>query len=126
MATTTPKQKKSRLSSDKEFLKKLVTMLEKEKLTKEQLAAKLELDGAKKVTDSILLAAVKFAGNSGFLSNIVEKTGGRERKGPEYSSKRGLVVPAYMFDGKDVADGQKYEMNYGIRTGIITLKPLGD
>jgi hypothetical protein len=120
----TTKQKRSRLSSDKDFLNKLISILEKEKMTKEELAQKLGMDGAKKVTDSILLSAVKLAGNSVFLSNILEKVGGRVKSGPQYSVKRGLVVPAYMFDGKDVSDGQKYEMNYGIRTGIITLKPI--
>ena len=124
MATTTPKQKRSRHSSDKDFLNKLVSILEKDRMTKEELAARLGLDSAKKVTDSILLSAVKLAGNSVFLSNIVEKVGGRAKSGPHYSVKKGLVVPAYMFDGKDVSDGQKYTFNYGLRTGIITLKPI--
>ena len=124
--TAAPKQKKSRLSSDKEFLKKLVSLLEKDKLTKEQLAEKLGFEKGKKISDSILLSAVKFAGNSGFLSNIIEKKGGPARKGPEYSAKNGLVIPAYMFEGKDVVEGQKYDMNYRIRTGIVTLKPVGD
>lgn len=124
MATTTPKQKRSRHSSDKDFLNKLVSILEKDRMTKEELAARLGLDSAKKVTDSILLSAVKLAGNSVFLSNIVEKVGGRAKSGPQYSEKKGLVIPAYMFDGKDVSDGQKYTFNYGLRTGIITLKPI--
>ncbi|MBU1565091.1 MAG: hypothetical protein KJ630_05620 [Proteobacteria bacterium] len=125
MTTTAPKTR-SRLSSDKEFLKKLVTILEKDQLTKEQLAVALGLENGKKISDSILLAAVKFAGNSSFLSNIIEKKGGPARKGIEYSAKKGLIIPAYMFEGKNVADGQKYEMNYGVRTGIVTLKPVDE
>lgn len=127
MGTPTPSQKAKRrkLSTDQELLKKLLTLLEREKFTKEELAAKLELDGPKQINDSLLLAAVKLSGGSAFLSNIVEKTGGRRsEKGPEYSAKKGLVVPAHMFEGKGVVEGQKYEMNYGIRTGTVTLKTI--
>jgi hypothetical protein len=124
---TETKQKKPRHSADKVFLKNLISFLEKEPLTKDQLAKKLGLDGGKKVTDTILLAAVRLAGNSDFLKNIKEKTGGRVRRNqPQYSAKKGLVIPAWQFDGKDVVDGQKYEMTFGSRKGIITLRPVDD
>lgn len=124
---TETKQKKPRRSTDKVFLKKLISFLEKEPLTKDQLAEKLDLDGGKKVTDTILLAAVRLAGNSNFLENIKEKTGGRVRRTiPQYSMKKGLVIPAWQFEGKDVVDGQKYEMTFGSRKGVITLRPVGD
>lgn len=121
------KQKRRKLSTDQDLLKKLLTLLEREKFTKEQLADKLELDSPKQITDSLLLAAIKLAGNSKFLSNIIENSvGGRrgKKKGPEYSAKKGLVVPVHVFEGINVAHGQKYTMAYGVRTGIITLKPV--
>ena len=125
---TETKQKKTRHSTDKDFLKKLLTFLEKEQLTKDELAEKLELDGGgKRITDSILLAAVRLAGKSDFLENIKEKTGGRVRRNqPQYSAKKGLVIPAWQFEGKDVLDGQKYEMTFGSRKRIITLRPIDD
>lgn len=125
--TPAPKAKRRRLVNDQELLKKLLTLLERDKFTKEELAAKLELESPKQINDSLLLAAVKLAGGSAFLSNIIEKTGGsRARKGPQYSSNKGLIVPAWMFEGKELVDGQKYTMNFGIRTGIITLKPMDE
>ena len=123
MKEKTTKIKRRRLSNDQDLLKKLLTLLERDKFTKEELAAKLELDSPKQITDSLLLAAVKLAGNSSCLSNIIEKAGGRTKKGPRYSEKKGLVIPAWMFEGKDVPDGQKYTMTFGSRKGIITLKP---
>jgi len=125
---TETKQKKPRHSTDKAFLKKLLTFLEKEQLTKDELAEKLELDGGgKRITDSILLGAVRLAGNSDFLKNIKEKTGGRVRRNqPQFSMKKGLVIPAWQFEGKDVADGQKYDITFGTRKGIITLRPIDD
>jgi hypothetical protein len=124
--TTTPKTKRRKLSKDQDLLKKLLTLLERDKLTKEELAEKLELDGPKQINDGLLLAAVKLAGNSNFLSNIIENNGGgrRTKKGPEYSAKKGLVVPAWILQEKGIAEGQKYEVTYGIRTGIVTLKPI--
>ena len=119
----TPIKRRQRLANNKEFLKNLVSVLRKECLTKEQLAEKLDIPDSKKLTDSIFLAAVKLEGNSIFLDNLVEKTAGRAKKGPQYSAKRGLVIPSWIFEGKDITDGQKYTMKYGIRTGIITLKP---
>jgi hypothetical protein len=120
-----PKLKRQRLTSDKAFLKKLISILEKEIMTKEQLAEKLGLDNAKKISDSVLLAAIKLSGNSIFLDNLSEKTTrGRVKKGPHYSQKKGLVVPSWMFEGMDMIDGQKFTMSYGKRKGIITLKPI--
>lgn len=117
-----PKQKRARLGNDKEFLNKLVTILEKEKLTKEELAQRLGLDNAKKISDTVLLAAVKLAGDSSFLTNIGGKTSGRIKKGAQYAQKKGLVIPAWMFEGKTVADGQQFMVQFG-RKGIITLRP---
>ncbi len=124
MAEKTQKEKRRRLSNDQDLLKKLLTMLEREKFTKEELAEKLELDGPNQINDRLLLSAVRLAGNSTFLSNIIEKVGGRAKKGPQYSAKKGLVIPAWMFEGKGIADGLKYEMKFGNRKGIITLKPI--
>lgn len=128
MAENTPKAKRRRLSNDQDLLKKLLTLLERDKFTKEELAEKLELDGPKQINDGLLLAAVKLAGNSNFLSNIIENNGGgrRTKKGAQYSEKRGLTVPAYLLDGKGIVDGQKYTMTFGIRTGIIKLTPAGE
>jgi hypothetical protein len=118
------KQKRQRLASNKEFLKNLVSVLREECLTKEQLAEKLDISDPKKLNDSVFLAAVKFEGDSIFLDNLIEKTTvGRAKKGPQYSTKRGLIIPSWMFEGKNVADGQKYTLKYGVRTGIITLTP---
>ena len=118
-----PKQKRQRLSSDKEFLKKLVSVLGKECLTKEQLSEKLNISDAKKLTDKIFLAAVKLEGNALFLDNLVEKTsGGRAKKGAEYSQKKGLIIPSWMFEGKDLIDGQQYIVEFG-RKGIIHIRP---
>ena len=121
-----PKPKKSRLSSDKEFLKKLVTILEKEKLTKEELAGRLKLDSGKKISDSILLACVKLTGNSGFLSNIVENSaGGGVRKNPKYAEKTGLHIQPWQFEGRGVTKDQRYTVQFG-KKGIITLRPVVD
>ncbi len=96
-------------------------------MTKEHLAEKLGLDNVKKISDSVLLAAIKLSGNSIFLDNLIEKTTkGRVKKGPQFSQKKGLVVPSWMFEGLDVIDGQKFTMSYGKRKGIITLKPIDD
>ena len=122
--TSTPKLKRKRLSTNKELLKKLVSLLEREKLTKEELAVELELDNPKQINDSLLLAAAKISGNTDFLANILEKEGGRAKKGPQYSAKKGVIVPAWLFEGKEVEDGQKYEMKFGGRTGKITLIPI--
>lgn len=122
--TSTPKLKRRRLSTNQELLKKLLSLLEREKLTKEELAAKLELDNPKQINDSLLLAAAKISGNTNFLANILEKEGGRTKKGPQYSVKKGVIVPAWLFEGKGVEDGQKYEMKFGGRTGKITLIPI--
>ena len=122
--TSTPKLKRKRLSTNKELLKKLVSLLEREKLTKEELAVELELDNPKQINDSLLLAAAKISGNTNFLANILEKGGGRAKKGPQYSVKKGVIVPAWLFEGKEVEDGQKYEMKFGDRTGKITLIPI--
>lgn len=118
-----PKVKRRRLSNDQEFLKKLLTLLEREKFTIEELAEKLGLDSPKQINDRLLLAAVKLCGNSGFLANIIEKKGGRVKKGPQYSAKKGLIVPAWMFEGKEIIEGQKYSMTFSSRKGSITLKP---
>ncbi len=123
MEEKTAKIKRRKLSTDQDLLKKLLSLLEKDTFTKEELATKLELDSPKQITDSLLLAVVKLAGNSTFLSNIIEKAGKRAKKGPQYSEKKGLVIPAWMFEGKDVTDGQKYTMTFGSRKGNITLKP---
>lgn len=124
MAEKTQKAKRRRLSNDQDLLKKLLSLLEREKFTKKELAKKLELDGPNQINDRLLLAAVRLAGNSTFLSNVIEKIGGRAKKGPQYSEKKGLVLPAWMFEGKGIANGQKYEMKFGSRKGIITLKPI--
>jgi len=124
---TETKIKRPRLSTDKDFLEKLVSFLVKEQLTKDELAEKLGLDDGKKITDSILLGAVRHAGNSDFLKNLKEKTSGRAKKiHPQFSTKKGLVIPAWQFEGKDVADGQKYDMTFGSRKGVITLRPVDD
>ena len=125
VSTTSPtKQKRQRLASNKEFLKNLVSVLGKECLSKEQLAEKLKISDAKKLTDSVFLAAVKLEGNALFLDNLIEKTtSGRVKKGPQYSARRGLMIPARLLEDKEIKDGQKYTMKYGIRTGIITLTP---
>ncbi len=125
---TETKPKKPRYSANKDFLKKLISFLKKEPLTKDQLAEKLNLDGGgKRITDSILLGAVRLAGKSDFLKNIKEKPSGRvKRTQPQFSAKKGLVIPAWQFEGKDVLDGQKYEMTFGNRKGVITLRPIGD
>lgn len=124
---TETKIKRPRLSTDKDFLEKLVSFLVKEQLTKDELAEKLGLDDGKKITDSILLAAVRLEGNSDFLKNLKEKTSGRAKKThPQFSTKKGLVIPAWQFEGKDVADGQKYDMTFGNRKGVITLRPVDD
>lgn len=104
-------------------MKKLLTLLKREKFTKEELAAKLELDNPKQINDSLLLAAVKLAGNSVFLSSLVEKTSKMAKKGPQYSKKKGLLVPAWMFEGKGVTHGKTYTMTFGSRKGFITLRP---
>jgi hypothetical protein len=124
---TETKKKRQRLSTDKEFIEKLVSFLGKEQLTKDELAAKLSLDGGKRITDSILLGAVRLAGNSDFLNNLKEKTSGRAKKiHPQFSTNKGLVIPSWQFEGKDVADGQKYDMTFGSRKGVITLRPVDD
>lgn len=121
------KMKRQRLANDKVFLKRLIAILEKEITTKEQLAEKLGLDNAKKISDSVLLAAIKLSGNSIFLDNLIETTSrGRVKKGPQFSQKKGLVVPSWMFEGMGLVDGQKFTMSYGKRKGIITLKPIED
>jgi hypothetical protein len=119
------KQRRVRLGNDREFLGNLVAILEKEKLTKEDLAQRLGLDNAKKISDTVLLAAVKLAGDSSFLANLGGKTTGRIKKGAQYAQKKGLVVPAWLFEGKNVADGQRFEVQFG-RKGIITLRPQTD
>mgnify|MGYP001050257007 FL=1 len=116
------KQRRVRLGNDREFLGNLVAILEKEKLTKEDLAQRLGLDNAKKISDTVLLAAVKLAGDSSFLANLGGKTTGRIKKGAQYAPKKGLVVPAWLFEGKNIADGQRFEVQFG-RMGIITLRP---
>jgi hypothetical protein len=120
------KERRRRLANDSDFLKKLVSLLEKEKLSREQIAEKLAIDDVKKITDSVLLGAVRLAGNSKILENIIEKTVVRTKKGPQYSEKKGLVIPAWQFEGKGIADGQKYEMTYGSKKGIITLRPINN
>lgn len=122
--TSTPKSKRKRLSTNQELLKKLLSLLEREKFTKEELAAKLELDNPKQINDSFLLAAAKISGNTNFLANILEKEGRRAKKGPQYSVKKGVIVPAWLIEGKGVEDGQKYEIKFGGRTGKITLIPI--
>lgn len=120
--TTTPTQKRVRLANDKELLKKLVSLLEKEKLTKDELAKKLAIGDAKKINDSFLLAAVRLSGDSKFLNNIIEKAGGRVKRNPQYSEKAGLKIQSWQFEGKKTVDGQKYTVHFG-RTGVITLRP---
>ena len=120
------KERRRRLANDSDFLKKLVSLLEKEKLSREQIAEKLAIEDVKKITDSVLLGAVRLAGNSKILENIIEKTVVRTKKGPRYSEKKGLVIPAWQFEGKGIADGQKYEMTYGSKKGIITLRPINN
>ena len=116
------KQRRVRLGNDREFLGNLVAILEKEKLTKEDLAQRLGLDNAKKISDTVLLAAVKLAGDSAFLANLGGKTTGRIKKGAQFAQKKGLVVPAWLFEGKNIADGRRFEVQFG-RKGIITLRP---
>ncbi|MBB5348707.1 hypothetical protein JWG42_07630 [Desulfoprunum benzoelyticum] len=123
--TDKPKQRRVRLGNDTEFLGKLIAILEKEKLTKEELAQRLGLDNAKKISDTVLLAAVKLAGDSAFLANLGGKTSGRTKKGAQYAQKKGLVIPAWLFEGKNVADGQRFEVQFG-RKGIITLRPQAE
>lgn len=120
------KERRRRLANDSDFLKKLVSLLEKEKLSREQIAEKLAIEDVKKLTDSVLLGAVRLAGNSKILENIIEKTVVRTKKGPQYSEKKGLTIPAWQFEGKGIADGQKYEMTYGSKKGIITLRPINN
>ena len=121
----TPKQTRVRLANDKELLKKLVSLLEKEKLTKEELAAKLNLD-TKKLNDSVILAAVKHARDSKFLDNLIEiKAGGGVRKDPKYSLKTGLKIQSWQFEGRDIADGQRYTVTFG-KKGLITLRPVAE
>jgi hypothetical protein len=118
------KERRRRLANDNDFLKTLVSVLEKERLSREQLAEKLDLADVKKISDSVLLGAVRLAGNSKILENLIEKTVVRTKKGPQYSVKKGLVIPPWQFEGKGIADGQKYEMTFGSKKGIITLRPL--
>lgn len=123
MTKETTKAKRRKLAKDQDLVKKLLTLLEKGKFSKEELAKKLELNSSKQINDGLILAAVKLAGNSSFLSNIIENTGKRTKRGPQYSVKRGLIIPAWMFEGKDVADGQKYTISFSSRKGFITMKP---
>jgi hypothetical protein len=118
------KERRRRLANDSDFLKKLVSVLEKERLSREQLAEKLDIADVKKISDSVLLGAVRLAGNSKILENLIEKTVVRTKKGPQYSVKKGLVIPAWQLEGKAIADGQKYEMTFGSKKGIITLRPI--
>ncbi len=120
------KERRRRLANDSDFLKKLVSLLEKEKLSREQIAEKLSIEDVKKLTDSVLLGAVRLAGNSKILENIIEKTVVRTKKGPQYSEKKGLIIPAWQLEGKGIADGQKYEMTYGSKKGIVTLRPINN
>lgn len=127
MTQTPPKEKRQRLAVNNEFLNKLISFLENERLTKEQLAEKLGLESAKKITDSVLLQSIRLSGNSKFLENLIEKKGRKIRKTQtQYSTKKGLVVPAWLLEGKGIVDGQKYEMTFGSRKGIITLHPMED
>lgn len=122
---TTSKQTRVRLANNKELLKKLVSILEKEKLTKDELAAQLNID-SKKLNDSIILAAVKHAGNSHFLDNLIEKkAGGGVRKDPKYGLTSGLKIPAWQFEGRGITEGQRYTVTFG-RKGLITLRPVAD
>lgn len=120
--TSSPKQRRKRLASDQEFLKKLIATLSKEICTKEQLAEKMGL-ATKKITDSVLLAAIRLQGDSIFMDNLIEKRpAAKARKGAIFSTKRGLVIPAWMFDGKQVVDQQKYIVEFG-RKGLVHLRP---
>lgn len=121
----TPKVRTKRLTNDTDVLKKLVSLLEKEKLTKEELAKKLSLDNVKKLNDSVFLAAIKLSGNSKFLENLVEKAGGRVRKNSQYLAKRGLLIQPWQFIGRNIADGQRYSVTFG-RKGSITLTPTDE
>jgi len=118
------KIRRLRLSSDKNFLMTLIATLSKEICTKEQLAEKLGLPDAKKINDTVLLAAIRLQGDSIFMENLIEKrTSSKIRKNPTFSKKRGLVIPASMFDEKQVvAEGQQYIVEFG-RKGLIHLRP---
>ncbi len=123
---TAPKQTRTRLADDNELLKKVVSLLEKEKLTKAELASKLSITDVKKLNDSVLLAAVKLARNSKFLDNLIEKkAGGGVRKDPKYGFKTGLHIQPWQFEGRGVVAGQRYTVTFG-RKGIITLRPAAD
>lgn len=109
-------------------MKKVVQFLNSGECTREELAEHLKLKSKAQVTDSLLLKAVKFAGDSKFLKNLIVKRKNVEKerkvKNPTFSLKRGIVIPAQLFEGRQVSEGQQYEMKYGVRTGLITLRPI--
>jgi len=123
---TAPKQTRTRLADDNELLNKVISLLEKEKLTKAELASKLSITDVKKLNDSVLLAAVKLARSSKFLDNLIEKkAGGGARKDPKYALKTGLHIQPWQFEGRGVTEGQRYAVTFG-RKGIITLRPAAE
>lgn len=125
--TNVQKEKKTRrkgLKGDKEFLNRLILALKEEKLTKTQLANKLNED-EKLITDSVFLEAVFLTGNSKFLENLIKEPAGRRESDPQYKEGKGLLITRAHFRNRGVLDGQKYRIEFG-RKGIITLRPVGD
>ena len=117
-----------RISKDDVIVKKVVQFLKSGEYTKDELTEHLGLKSKAQVTDSLLLKAVKFAGNSEFLKNLIVKRKNvvkeRKVKNPTFSLKRGVVIPAQHFEGRQIVEGQQYDMKYGVRTGVITLRPI--
>jgi hypothetical protein len=118
------KPKSKRYANDKEFLTKLITELKKGPIKKEDLAKELKLEGVNNLSDKVILAAIRLAGNSNFLNNLIEnKKTGKDRLNPKYSKDTGLLITKWHFEKRDIMNGQRYKVVFNDKTKIITLSP---
>jgi hypothetical protein len=122
--TVDSNKKKIRYSTNKKFLKDLISVLEKGPISKTELAKELKLENVNSLSSNVLLAAIKLAGNSNFLNNLKEnEKAGKERLNPQYVENRGLLITKWQFEGKSIADKQRYRVEFDDNTGVITLYP---
>lgn len=119
--------KRKKLVVNNAFIDKIIEVLEKGKISKEDLAKELGLSSPNQISKSIKLEVVLRSENVHILNNIVET--GKRRKNQKterpivFSPKRGIIIPIKKLAAKEIEAGQKYELQQH-RNGSLTLKPV--
>ena len=120
------KDQRNEFIANKTKLKELVDLLVADKLTRKELAQKLNIPTEKIFNDAVFMAAMRATGNTTFIDNLLPDDRGRQKTDPTYVEKRGILITSRHFKDLNITDKQKYSFEFDNKTKVITLRPKTD